>query len=54
MDFLSIVGVILGFAAIIGGNYLGGTIAALVNVPAAIIVVGSTWVPLCCKPLGRV
>ncbi|WP_339338795.1 flagellar motor protein [uncultured Oceanicoccus sp.] len=43
MDLLSIVGVILGFAAIIGGNYLeGGTIAALVNVPAAIIVVGGT------------
>lgn len=43
MDLLSIVGVILGFAAIIGGNYLeGGTIAALVNVPAAIIVIGGT------------
>ena len=43
MDILSIVGVIIGFAAIIGGNYLeGGTIAALVNVPAAIIVIGGT------------
>ena len=31
------------FAAIIGGNYLeGGTLAALVNVPAAIIVIGGT------------
>ncbi|ARN75432.1 flagellar motor protein [Oceanicoccus sagamiensis] len=43
MDILSIIGVILGFAAIIGGNYLeGGTIAALINVPAAIIVIGGT------------
>ncbi|MCP3909107.1 MAG: flagellar motor protein [Oceanicoccus sp.] len=43
MDILSIIGVILGFAAIIGGNYLeGGTIAALVNLPAAIIVIGGT------------
>lgn len=36
-------GVILGFAAIIGGNYLeGGSFAALVNLPAAVIVVGGT------------
>lgn len=43
MDILSIIGVILGFAAIIGGNYLeGGTLAALANGPAAVIVVGGT------------
>ncbi|MFA7552877.1 MAG: flagellar motor protein [Spongiibacteraceae bacterium] len=43
MDILSILGVILGFAAIIGGNYLeGGSISALVNTPAAIIVIGGT------------
>ncbi|MEE8058884.1 MAG: flagellar motor protein [Pseudomonadales bacterium] len=43
MDILSIIGVILGFAAIIGGNYLeGGSIAALVNTPAAVIVFGGT------------
>lgn len=43
MDLLSIFGVILGFAAIIGGNYLeGGTLAALVNIPAALIVIGGT------------
>jgi chemotaxis protein MotA len=43
MDLLSIFGVILGFAAVIGGNYLeGGSAAALVNYPAAIIVIGGT------------
>ncbi len=43
MDVLSLIGVILGFAAIIGGNYLeGGSFAALINVPAAIIVFGGT------------
>lgn len=43
MDILSIIGVILGFAAIIGGNYLeGGSFAALVNLPAAVIVIGGT------------
>jgi len=43
MDVLSLVGVILAFVAIIGGNYLeGGHIAALVNGPAALIVIGGT------------
>lgn len=43
MDVLSILGVILGFAAIIGGNFLeGGSISALVNGPAALIVIGGT------------
>ena len=43
MDILSIVGVILGFIAIIGGNYLeGGSLSALINLPAAIIVFGGT------------
>lgn len=43
MDILSIIGVILAFVAIIGGNYLeGGHLSALINGPAAIIVVGGT------------
>lgn len=43
MDLLSILGVIIGFAAVIGGNYLeGGSASALVNMPAAIIVIGGT------------
>ena len=43
MDILSIVGVIIAFAAIIGGNFLeGGHIAALANGPAALIVFGGT------------
>ena len=43
MDILSILGVILGFAAIIGGNFLeGGSFAALINAPAAVIVFGGT------------
>ncbi|WP_263139343.1 flagellar motor protein [Pseudomonas sp. RIT-PI-AD] len=43
MDVLSIIGVVLAFVAIIGGNYLeGGHAGALLNGPAALIVVGGT------------
>ncbi len=43
MDILSIAGVIIGFAALLGGNFLeGGTLGSLVNGPAAIIVIGGT------------
>jgi chemotaxis protein MotA len=43
MDVLSIIGVFLGFFAIIGGNLMGGgELASLVNVHAALIVVGGT------------
>jgi chemotaxis protein MotA len=43
MDVLSVLGVIVGLAAILGGNWLeGGHLGALVNLPALIIVVGGT------------
>ena len=43
MDVLSIIGVILAFVAILGGNYLeGGHVSALLNGPAALIVLGGT------------
>lgn len=43
MDVLSILGVIIGFAALIGGNFLeGGDLTSLVNGPAALIVIGGT------------
>ncbi len=43
MDILTLLGVVIGFAAIIGGNFLeGGTLAALANGPAALIVIGGT------------
>lgn len=43
MDVLSIVGLIIGLGAILGGNMLeGGHIAGLMNGPAAVIVVGGT------------
>lgn len=43
MDVLSLIGVILAFVAILGGNYLeGGHVSALLNGPAALIVVGGT------------
>lgn len=43
MDILSILGVIIAFGAIIGGNYLeGGHVQALINFPAALIVLGGT------------
>ena len=43
MDLLSLLGVILAFAALLGGTMLeGGTLASLINVPAAVIVIGGT------------
>ncbi len=43
MDILSLLGVILAFVAILGGNLLeGGALASLFNAPAALIVIGGT------------
>ncbi len=43
MDILSLLGIIIGFAAILGGNFLeGGHIGALINGPAIVIVLGGT------------
>ncbi|MBI2379388.1 MAG: flagellar motor protein [Gammaproteobacteria bacterium] len=43
MDALSIVGVVLAFLAILGGQYWeGGNLSALVNGPALLIVMGGT------------
>jgi len=43
LDILTILGVIIGFGAILGGNIMeGGHLSALVNGPAALIVIGGT------------
>ncbi len=43
MDILSILGVLIGFSAILGGNFLeGGHLQSLVNLPAFLIVIGGT------------
>ncbi|MDH0749199.1 flagellar motor protein [Pseudomonas sp. GD03842] len=43
MDVLTLIGIILAFVAIIGGNFLeGGHLGALINGPAALIVIGGT------------
>ncbi len=43
MDILSILGVLFGFLAIVGGNFLeGGQFASLINLPALVIVFGGT------------
>lgn len=44
MDFLSILGLIIGIGAILGGQYLeGGHLSTLVNGPAMLIVLGGTF-----------
>lgn len=44
MDILSILGMLIGIAAIIGGNAMeGGHLSALANAPAAVIVLGGTF-----------
>ena len=44
MDVLSFVGLLVGFAAIIGGNAMeGGHLGALINGPAFVIVFGGTF-----------
>jgi len=43
MDILSLLGLLLGVAALVGGNFMeGGSWQALVNGPAAVIVIGGT------------
>lgn len=43
MDILSILGIIIAFVALLGGNFLeGGTWQSLMNGPAALIVFGGT------------
>lgn len=43
MDVLSLIGILLAFIAILGGNFLeGGSLGVLLNAPAALIVVGGT------------
>ncbi|WP_449434227.1 flagellar motor protein [Pseudomonas putida] len=43
MDVLSLIGLILAFVAIVGGNFLeGGHVGALLNGPAGLIVIGGT------------
>jgi len=43
IDFLSFLGIVIAFAAILGGNWLeGGHIGALINGPAIVIVLGGT------------
>lgn len=43
MDSLSVIGVLLGLAAVVGGNFLeGGHVSSLVNGPAFVIVLGGT------------
>lgn len=44
MDILSILGIVIGLAAIIGGNAMeGGHLSGLANGPAAVIVLGGTF-----------
>jgi len=43
VDVLSIIGIILAFAAVLGGNFIeGGDFGALFNLPAGLIVIGGT------------
>ncbi len=43
MDVLSILGIVIAFAALLGGNFLeGGSWQSLINIPAALIVFGGT------------
>jgi len=43
LDVLSILGVVLAFGAVLGGNFLeGGSLSSLFNAPAAVIVIGGT------------
>jgi chemotaxis protein MotA len=43
MDILSLLGIIIAFIALLGGNFLeGGALQSLINLPAALIVFGGT------------
>jgi len=43
LDFLSFIGILIAFMAVVGGNWLeGGHIDSLINGPAMVIVIGGT------------
>jgi len=43
VDILSVLGILMGFAAILGGNVLeGGQLSSLINLPALVMVFGGT------------
>ena len=43
MDILSLLGIVVAFMALLGGNFLeGGALQSLINLPAALIVFGGT------------
>ncbi len=45
MDILSLLGIIVAFMALLGGNFLeGGALQSLINLPAALIVFGGTMI----------
>ncbi|WLQ14724.1 flagellar motor protein [Hahella aquimaris] len=55
MDLLSIVGVLIALVAIIGGNMIeGGDVSSLLNLPAALIVVGGTFGAIVLQHSGKV
>lgn len=44
MDVFALLGIVIAFGAVIGGNFLeGGHMASLVNAPATVIVIGGTF-----------
>lgn len=48
MDFLSIIGIVLGVGSILGGQVLeGGSPKSICELTAAIIVIGGTWGCIC-------
>ncbi|RMF16752.1 MAG: flagellar motor protein [Gammaproteobacteria bacterium] len=44
MDILSLIGILIGLLAVLGGNIVeGGQLSALLNLPAGLIVIGGTF-----------
>src|SRR5690554_3735500 len=55
MDILSLLGIILAFVAILGGNLLeGGAVGSLFNAPAGLIVIGGTFAAIILQTSWRV
>lgn len=55
MDRLTLLGIIIALFAIVGGQYLdGGTLEALINLPALLIVLGGTLGAVMLQTPGRI
>lgn len=47
MDFMTLIGLIVGLAMVVGAIFMGGSVDVFVNIPGLMIVIGGTLAAIC-------